>query len=370
MKPLAIDGIEIFLARMPFPEPFRISLMEIRDARTVFVRVHASDGTFGMGEGNPLGIITGETGEGAFAVADTLARLLVGRDPLDIEGRLGELTGFLVHNPTLHSAFDMALYDLAAKVAGLPLYAFLGGGKRTVTTDNTLGIDDPERMAARARDFVARGFAAIKVKLGTTQGEDVARIRAIRDAVGPDIALRIDANQGWDPGTAMNTLRALEPFGIEYCEQPVAHWDFENLRRVTESTSIPIMADESLFDHRDAFELARRGACNLFNIKLAKSGGIHTALRINAIAEAANIPCMLGCMTETRLGLSAGAHLVSARRNIRYADLDGWYHLAVEDPVRGGAAWNEGEITLSDEPGHGADLDPGFTEACEKKVVE
>lgn len=369
MSNLAVVKVEVFKADVAFKGVFRISFMEISEAESVFVRITADDGTYGLGEANPIGGITGETQGMNLAGARELGRLILGRNPLDIEGRTREIDRHLVHNSTLRCAFDMALYDLAAKVAGLPLYAFLEGEKRTFWTDNTIGIADPEVMAEKALAYKGRGFKAVKVKLGTTQAQDVERIRKIREAVGGDIPLRIDANQGWSFPVAVATLKALEPFGIEYCEQPLAHWDYENMRRVRARTTIPIMADESLFDHHDAFKLACMGACDLFNIKLAKSGGIHTALKINAIAESAGISCMLGCMTETRLGLSAAAHLVSARPNICYADLDGHYFLA-EDPIIGGAVWNVGEITLPNEPGHGADVDPAFLERCELFTVE
>jgi len=127
----------------------------------------------------------------------------------------------------------------------------------------------------------------------------------------------------------------MEEQGIQYCEQPVAAWDFASLRKVSANTTIPIMADESLFDEHDAFRLLSMEACDYLNIKLAKSGGIHTALKINAIAEAAGVSCMMGCMSETRLGLTAAAHVVSARPNIRFADLDSADMLSA-DPVIGG----------------------------------
>lgn len=368
MRDLRIASVEIFRADVAFREVFRISIMEITSAQNVFVRITADDGTFGMGEASPTWGITGETQAINLAGARDLARLILGQSPLDIEGRMRAINRHLVHNSTLRCAFDMALFDLAAKIAGLPLYAFLRGGKRTFWTDNTIGISDPRAMAEKALEYKTLGFRAVKVKLGTTKAEDVERIRTIREAVGGDIPLRIDANQGWDFPGAVATLRSLEPLGIEYCEQPVAHWDYQNMRRIRERCSIPIMADESLFDHHDAFKLASMGACDYFNIKLAKSGGIHAALKINAVAESSGIPCMLGCMAETRLGLSAAAHVVSARPNIRYADLDALYLLA-EDPVTGGAQWNVGEITLPDTPGHGADVDHGFLERCEHWIL-
>ena len=369
MGKLKITSVDIYKADIEFHEPFRIAIMEITSAQSVFIKINTDEGMYGLGEANPTWGITGETQSINLAGAVDLARLLLGKDPFNIEERMREIDKFLVHNSTLRSGFDMALYDLLGKAAELPLYAILGGGKRSFWTDNTIGISDPDYMAKKAVDYAKRGFQAIKVKLGTTRDQDVERIRKIRKAIGDDLPIRIDANQGWDYKTAVTTLQALETYGIEYCEQPIACWDYENMRRIREKTSIAIMADESLFDHHDAFKLASMGCCDYFNIKLAKSGGIHTALRINAIAEGAGIRCMVGCMTETRLGLTAAAHVVSARPNIQYADLDGYLFLK-SDPVIGGARYDVGEIHLPDTPGHGADIDPNFLKSCELTSVK
>ena len=281
---------------------------------------------------------------------------------------MAELDRFLVHNTTCKSAFDMALYDLLAKRAGLPLYALLGGEKRVFFTDDTIGLGEPEKMARQALDAKERGFPAIKVKLGTSREQDVARIEAIRAAVGGDLLLRIDANQGWDPVTAERILCDLARFDIQYCEEPVGHWNDAALCYLRQKSPIPLMADESLFDHHDAFRLASQGACDYFNIKLAKSGGIHTALKINAIAEGAGIQCMMGCMAETRLGLSAAAHVVSARPNIAFADLDSAFSQRT-DVVTGGITYEGGWIHLPDTPGHGADLKPEVLASLERYSV-
>lgn len=362
---LTIAGVDLFKLSIPLRQPFAIALGRIERADNLLVRIWASDGTYGLGEGSPLWYVTGETQATAFEAAKVLGRLLLGRDPLAVEARMADLDRSMAHNPTAKSAFDLALYDLAAKQAGLPLYALLGGEKRTFWTDDTIGINPPEVMAQAALDVVQRGFPAVKVKLGTNHDDDIARIRAIRSAVGSDIPLRIDANQGWDLLTAVQTLRDLAPFGIQYCEQPVAHWNVDGLRQVRAASPIPIMADESLFDHHDAYRLAGLGACDYFNIKLAKCGGIHTALKIDAIAEGAGIRCMLGCMWETRLALSAAAHLVSARPNIAFADLDGHTGHA-EDPISGGITYDGGLIHLPDTPGHGAGIEPGILERLDR----
>lgn len=366
---LKITSIDIYKADIKLKEPFRIAIMEIYNAQSLFIRINTNEGLFGTGEANPYWGITGETRSMNWAAASDLAQLLLNKNPLDIEACMGEINRFLVHNSTIRSAFDMAFYDLLGKVSGLPLYAVLGGGKHTFWTDNTIGINDPDYMAEKAVEYKNQGYPAIKVKLGTTKEEDVKRISKIREAIGDDLPVRIDANQGWSYKTAVDTLRALEPMGIEYCEQPIAHWDYENFRRIRQNTSIALMADESLFDHHDAFKLASMGCCDYFNIKLAKSGGIHTALKINAIGESAGIPCMVGCMTETRLGLTAAAHLVSSRSNIIFADLDGYLFLQ-EDPIIGGAEYNGGEINLPETPGHGADIDPDFLKHCELTTIK
>jgi len=324
----------------------------------------------GTGECSPFPTIVGETQASEFEIAKQIAALLKGRDVLAIEDRLAEIDAALPGNPTIKSAFDMALYDCLAKRAQLPLYRLLGGGnRRSIHTDMTVGLGAPQAMAAKALAFQQAGFPAIKVKLGTSVREDTERIRAIREAVGPDIPLRIDANQGWNAVTALQVLEALAPYGIDHCEEPVPHWDHRGLARVRAKSPIPIMADESVFSPQDAFRLASMEACDYFNIKLSKSGGIHQALKMIAIAEAAGIPCQVGCMSETRYALTALTHLVAARRNIVHFDIDSSL-MHVSDPVVGGIVLRAGgEWVLPDTPGIGADFDADFLAAMERAVV-
>lgn len=364
MNAPAIAKIDVFKLNVGITSPFRVALGVIDHCENILVRIESSDGIYGLGEGAPASFITGETQAIAFEAARDMARLLVGKDATAIEDRLRELDEFLTHNSSTKCAFDVALYDLLAKRVGLPLYALLAGSNREIHTDNTVGIDDPALMARQALEIAASGFGAVKVKLGTNRVDDVARIRLIREAVGEEVILRIDANQGWDKTTAILTLQELAHFGIQYCEEPVAHWNIDALRQVRAESPIPIMADESISDHHDAFRLASIGACDYFNIKLAKSGGIHKALKINAVAESAGMRCMVGCMFETRLALGAAAHLMSARPNITFANLDGAFFLA-EDPVFGGITFEGSRIVLPDSPGHGADIDPGFLKEME-----
>jgi L-alanine-DL-glutamate epimerase-like enolase superfamily enzyme len=368
MSGATISRIAVYRLTLPKKEPFRIALGTLAQLENILVRVESSDGLYGLGEGSPYPFITGETQAIAYEAALALARLLVGKDPYAIEARVRDMDRFLEHNTTAKSALDMALYDLLAKRAGLPLYALLGGEKRCFTSDETLSLDEPATMAHKARALVEHGHRMVKAKLGTGYDEDVARVRAIRDAIGPDVLLRVDANQGWDSVTAEAVLRDLASFDVEFCEQPVARWDYAAMRRLREVSPIPIMADESLFDHHDALRLASLGACHFMNIKLSKAGGLYHALQIVAVAEAAGILCMVGCMSETRLGLSAAAHLVSAKQQIVFADLDSASGME-DDPVEGGMTYDAGRIELPDRPGHGADVKAEVLQRLQGAVV-
>ncbi|MBW8890322.1 MAG: dipeptide epimerase [Fibrobacteres bacterium] len=363
-----ISHIEIFRLALPM-EPFRIATELSTVAQNTFIRIHDGDGLVGMGECSAFPMLVGETQETCFAVAQDFARLLKGKDPFDIEGRMADLDRALAFNTTIKSAFDMALHDLAAKAAGVPLYRFLGGERKEIETDLTIGINAPDRMAETARDFVRKGVRIIKIKLGKDGEEDVERVRSIRAAVGPDIGLRIDANQGWDFDTALRCLRALEPCDVQFCEQPIHHHYDYLLPELRERSPIPIMADESVFNHHDAIRLIEAEAVDAINVKLAKSGGILEARRIAETAARYGIPCMLGGMLESRLALTAMAHLAMAQRNFAYYDLDTCLLGQLEDPVVGGARYRGYFLEVPDAPGIAADIDPAFLARCPGIVI-
>ncbi len=365
---MTVTGISIIRAELPFHAPFRISLTRTESTTNLFVRLTASDGQVGWGEASPSPAITGDTAATMAAAGPALAEVILGRTVSDIGGAVRAMRARMVGQTTMRSAFDMALYDLAARQAGLPLYAYLGGANRSFVTDNTVGMDTPKAMAETARGFVAAGFTAIKAKVGEGVRQDVARIRAIRTAIGPAIPLRIDANQGWDVPAAIAVLTQTEDVGIEYCEQPVRRGNIRGLKQVRDSVAIPIMADESVFDHHDALRLAAAEACDYLNIKFSKSSGMWVGRKIAAVAEAAGMACMVGCMSETRLGLTAAAHFISAHPIVRYADLDSHVDHTL-DPVEGGMEIHRGRVVIPDGPGIGATLSDDFVAECEVEDV-
>ena len=358
-----ITGITLYAYNILLKAPIAIALGTIDMARNILVQIETNDGLTGWGEGSPFWMIVGETQASGLAAAQDMARLLLGKDPLALEDCLLTLTRYLPGHPTTRSAFDMALYDLAAKAANMPLYQFLGGTNRVLTTDETIYLNTPDQMAEDARRIEANGAEAIKVKLGTTARADLDRLALIRQVIRHETPLRLDANQGWDVPTARAVLAPLTDWNVQYCEQPIARHNVPGLRLLRQQVSIPIMADESVFDAADALRLVREEAVDYLNIKLSKSGGIFEALKINAVAEAAGMACMIGCMSESRLALTANAHFAAARQNIRFCDLDACFEHAI-DPVLGGIVYNGYQITIPDVPGIGAEPDPAFLAGC------
>lgn len=319
-----------------------------------------------MGEASPFTPITGDTQESNYETAQQLALLIKGKNPNAIESRMAEINGCTVSEPSIRSAFDMAFYDLLGKISNLPLYALLGGERREIWTSTTIGLQDTvQQTVSHAERILHQGFDSIKLKVGRPGLEDVAHVKAVRELAGPDMLIKIDSNQGWDYQTALANICAMEPLNLQFCEQPIAAWDYDNLNRLREKVVLPICADESVFDDKDALKLIIAGAVDYLNIKLGKSGGICIVLKINAIADAAGCKCMIGCFAESRLGLSAASHLAMARANIHFLDLDSAYVLT-EDPVIGGMRYDEkigGLIHLTETPGHGAVIDEDCLEA-------
>jgi L-alanine-DL-glutamate epimerase-like enolase superfamily enzyme len=369
-EPIYISQIEIYKCPIKLKEPFVISLGPLEYAQNVIIVIRTDQGITGFGECSPFMTINGESMDTCFVVAHYLAQMLKGKNPLNIAACSQAMDKVIYGNSSIKSAFDIALYDIAAQYAELPLYAFLGGSNtKTIITDYTVSIGDPQKMAADALKIKERGFQVVKVKLGKSKEKDVESIRLIREAIGMELPLRIDANQGWSTDDAIETLIALEPYRIQLCEEPIPRWAFMELSTVREQSPIPIMADESCCDHHDAKRLIELAACDFFNIKLAKSAGIFKALKIIKLAEQAGIDIQIGGFLESRLGFTAAAHLALVSENIVHYDFDTPL-MFVEDPVSGGITYSDkGVVTLPETPGLGATIDASYLAKLEKVVV-
>jgi L-alanine-DL-glutamate epimerase-like enolase superfamily enzyme len=362
---MTIKDVEIYAFDLPLVAPFRISIGEMSAANDVLVRVRTDSGLVGIGEACPFPPITGETQATNIAAARAIRDMLIGKDPLAIDAVL-RLIGPIVHsNPSAVAAFEMACFDILGQAAGLPLFRLFGGNKSTFESDITTGIDTPEAMAANAKGHADMGYKTLKVKIGLDPDQDFERLRAVRQAIGDAITVRIDANQGYTVPQAIYAFKKIEKLRIQLVEQPVLASDISGLKAVREESPIPIMADESCFLPADALKLIRAEACDYMNIKIMKAGGILNAIRIAHIADAANIRCMVGCMLESRIALTAAAHVVASQGNVVYADLDGnAEHTA--DPVVGGMTTRGGIVTMPEKPGLGCDIDPAFLKKLTK----
>jgi L-alanine-DL-glutamate epimerase-like enolase superfamily enzyme len=368
MSPITITSLDIYRFSIPM-EPFTIATGTMDHAQNVFIRIHTNAGFYGVGECSAFPMIVGETQDTCLVMAKDFAKLWVGKDALDIPARMQELHAFAAGNTTIKSAFDIALYDIAAKNAGLPLYQFLGGKKRVIESDITIGINTPEVMAAKAVNFKASGANILKVKLGKDAATDVERVKQIREAVGPEMKIRIDANQGWSFDEAAYALQAIGQYDIEFCEQPMRTWYDDRLPELMKLSPVKIMADESVYNHHDARKQINSGSCNYINIKMAKCGGILEAKKIHDLAAEKGIACMMGGMLESRIALSAKLHFVYASPNIHFYDMDTCMLGHLQDPCVGGVTYDGYKLNISDAPGIGADADDAFLAGCEKFTI-
>lgn len=367
---LKIETIEIYQSRIKLKEPFKISLGIMEYAENIIVIIRTDQGILGFGECSPFRPINGESMDTAYIVGQYLAKSLKGKNPLKIEECSKTMDAVIYGNSSIKSAFDIALYDIASQNANVPLYQFLSGNNsKVLRTDYTVSIDNPEKMALDAQKIKDNGFQVIKVKLGESKEKDIERIRQIRKAIGLEIPLIIDANQGWETDEAIQTLTALAPYNIWHCEEPIPRWNFMQLSQVKKHSPIPIMADESCCDHNDAKRLIDLDACDMFNVKLGKSSGIFKAQKIIGLAEQAGMKVQLGGFLESRLAFTAAAHLALTSGSIFHCDFDTPL-MFVEDPVIGGMTYGErGIITVPDNIGLGAAADESYLRNLIKIII-
>jgi len=352
MKIIAVEALPV---RMQLSEPYAIAYETVDHTTNVFLRLETNSGRIGYGCAAPDRQVTGETAHSVIQVVnDVIEPAARGRDVLRYAAILERLKPIVPQHPSAAAMVDMALHDLLGKAAGLPLYRLLGGFRTRIKTSITIGILPLADTLHKARAAVEDGFTALKLKGGRDVENDISRLTAVRNAVGRRIELRFDANQGYSEAETIHFHKQTRAADIALIEQPTRSGDMALLGRLTDRISIPVMADESLVTLRDAFRLAKDGLVDMINIKLMKCGGIYEAMRINAVARAAGLEAMVGCMDEAGLGIAAGLHFALARPNVVYADLDGHLDL-VGDPSRSAVHLKNGVLYPRSLPGLGLD---------------
>ena len=246
---MKITEVKLGKISVPLRVPFKTALRSVNSVEDVIVEIHTDTGAIGYGEAPPTGAVTGDT-TGAIigAIQDHIAKSIVGRDVDDFEDVLQIVQKCIVKNTSAKAAVDIALWDLYGQLYKIPVYKLMGGARKQIVTDITISVNPPEEMARDAVDAVKRGYDTLKIKVGANPELDVARLAAIRQAIGDQVCIRIDANQGWDPKQAVRLLNQMQEQGldIEFVEQPVKAHDFAGMKYVTERSYVPVLADEKI----------------------------------------------------------------------------------------------------------------------------
>jgi len=347
--------------QLALKRPYTIAYERIDSVENIFVRLQTEDGSIGLGVAAPDAEVTGESAQDCGQALEAgLESLLVGADMRHLKKILRDVAHTMPTQPAARAAIDIALHDLWAKHLGLPLVEVLGRCHRSLPTSITIGIKSIAESLAEADEYKGRGFKILKIKIGLSLEQDVECLSQIRQRMGRQMIMRVDANQGY-------TLEEFEKFvdqtaslDLELIEQPLPAGDLASMRRLPGSVRKMAAADESLLDARDALEcLQPPRPFGIFNIKLMKCGGIAAGLQIAEIANLAGIDLMWGCMDVSRVGIAAALHAALASPTTRYLDLDGSLDLA-RDLAEGGFVLETGELKVTDRPGLGVDLIADF----------
>lgn len=343
-----IRSLEVTPVSLPLTEPYRIATAVQRRGEYVLFRLVTEDGTAGIGEAAPFMGESEETQAGIVAVARAyLAPALVGLDPFDLEAIHARMDAVLPGHLFTKSGVDLACHDLVGRRLGVPLYRLLGGRvrERVPLSGGPIGfVESPAAAAERAARLVAAGFRTVKLKIGDPRGGDEETVRAVREAIGPRVELRLDANQAFTADRAVPLLRRLERYEPALVEQPVPAADLDGLARIAAALDVPVMADEAVSTPADVLRVAERRAADIVKMKVMRSGGLHRARKLLAVAEAAGLPVVVGSGHESSIGAAAELHLAVASRAVPYAgEMVGQLRLVEEvvaEPVRvaGGAA--------------------------------
>jgi muconate cycloisomerase len=328
----------------------------------LLIKVHTDAGLLGIGEASCTPRWSGEDQfTGAHLIRAYLEPVLVGEDAIAIESVTKKFRLAFAANHFTKAAVEMALWDIAGKAAGKPVYQLLGAKAReSVPTKWSVSGLEPEPAAEIACWAISQGFQTMKVKVGINPEADVARVRAVREAIGPKIRLGVDANGGWSPEQAVKTIERLCASDIYFAEQPVPPEDVAMMATVRNSISVPLVADESIYTLQDAMTLARLGAADVFSIYVGKAGGIGPARKIAEFAASAGIKCTLGSNLELGVGSAAMVHLATAARGITAeefpCDIIGPFYYE-DDIVREPLPISPGKARANDKPGLGVELD-------------
>lgn len=334
-----ISEVVAYSVDLPLKNVFETAKGSKTSSPAVIIELRLSNGVSGLGSATPVKYVTGEDVDSALSAVDICKNDLLDANPLAYRHLFETLAEVLPDDPSARAGLEIAVLDAFCKLSNLSMYHFFGGIADEVETDVTIPIVSPDAARELAVQAAAVGFRYLKVKVGTPDTEeDVARVRAISEGA-PNCWIRLDANQGFVPTAAVAFATDLQSAGVrlDMLEQPVDRSDLDGLRYVTQRTSVPVFADESVLTPADAFKLLKLEAVDGLNVKLMKSG-ISGSLDIAAMCQAARKELMLGCMIEPGIGLSTSVHLACGSGSFGRLDLDAHMLLAEQPDPSGFSA--------------------------------
>lgn len=323
---MKITKVDIFQVHIPLKEPFIISYSSFHTMPAIIIKMHTDMGIVGYGESVPDEHVTGESIHSVFAALKyQFIPTLVGKDPRNIKQIHALLDQMLAYNGAAKACIDIACYDILGKSSNLPVYALLGGRKEEQPTiPRVLSILEPEVLAKQAIEAVEMGYRELKMKLGDNPETDIKRVKAVREAVGEDIPIRVDVNQGWEtPQTAIKAIHLLKPYHVSWVEQPISKLDISLFKTVKDMSPIPLMADESMVTQQNLRTLIKDQSVDYINIKLMKSGGIYPAHQLATQAALFGLNCQIGSMVESSIASAAGFHVAVSKQNIISTEISG-----------------------------------------------
>jgi len=360
-----IEDFDIIPLRLPVKEPLVECHGTFSHFDHVLVRIHGERGLTGLGEVEAYPSferIGCETQAGIVSILnEQLLPAIRGIDAFDLNAVWVAMDRAVVGFMRVKAAIDNALYDLNGKALGVPAHRLLGGKVQTHYVVEGVGyglsIDEPEIVAEKAKDAAKAGYRQLELKAGDANPErDLARLRLVREAIGRDIPIKIDFNGFYEPKEAIRLISAMEAYGVQWIEQPAKYWDIEGLARVRNAVGVTIVVDEPVEDHRDLMRIIQARAADAVHIKPTIKGGLTTARKLLAVAEAAGVGIVPGTSAPSGVGmaaahafiaicpqLSGGAH--GSPSDILVEDI-------VADPIPAGSTW----IEISDRPGLGVEL--------------
>ncbi len=359
---MLITDLRLTTRFIPFRTTYGISSATYTGETFLLLKLIGADGTVGLADSVtavPFGYE--DVGTLRYMIETYLRPAIVGYESLDVEAANQRLEKATPGHPMAKAVLDIALHDLNARQLGVPLYTLLGGAvRRSVPLIGAVGLSDTDRMVREAVDLAAQGYLTIKLKFGRDPRSDDDNIRAVLNAIGPDVKLRIDANQACNLVDYLPLFRKLDGLGLEFIEQPLPSWDLAGYRRLCAALDTPILIDEGVYTPHDLMGLIQLQAVDAVNIKILKTG-LTGGKRIAAIAEAAGLPCLVGSMFETGVGTAASLHFAAATPAITRAS-ECAFPLLLSEDVLDGAPYSthpaEPEWPIPGGPGLGVALRP------------